>query len=246
MAAAIREQVDARLAEAKQNWQLELEGERKRYIAEIERLKRVGPPAAPEDKKEEARRAVLKKLGKLPAGSAKSAEQWEREFEETRIQWDVEREELKAKVQRLEMEMRRAQEAIRGEVYQDLHALYEPKLVETNRERERLEQDIQSVTSELAMERQRLTARIKALEEAIPEAQEAARKQALAELHSEFDLKIEESSRLRARLERKYQDVLEELESERRRAKKSMAALEEKVKEANERAYKAVKGFGRL
>jgi class 3 adenylate cyclase len=243
MAAAIREQVDARLAEAKQHWQLEWEGERKRYIAEIERLKR---PAAAEKKREAARRAVLERLGRLPAGSAKTAEQWEREFEETKIHWDTEREELKARVQKLEMELQRSHDAIRGEIYQDLHAQYEPQLVEANRERERLELDIQSVTSELAMERQRLNARIKTLQEAIPEAQEAARKQALAELHSEFDLKIEENSRLRARLERKYQDVLEELESERRRAKKNVAALEEKVKEANERAYKAVKGFGRL
>jgi class 3 adenylate cyclase len=246
MAATIREQVDARLAEAKQHWQLEWEGERKRYAAEIERLKRVGPPAVTEDKKEAARRAVLEKLGKLPAGSAKTAEQWEREFEETRIQWDMERAELKVRVQKLEMELQQSQDAIRSEIYQDLHAQYEPKLVEANRERERLELDIQSVTSELAMERQRLNARIKTLEEAIPEAQEAARKQALAELHSEVDLKIEENSRLRARLERKYQDVLEELESERRRAKKNVAALEEKVKEANERAFKAAKGSGRL
>jgi DNA repair exonuclease SbcCD ATPase subunit len=108
-----------------------------------------------------------------------------------------------------------------------------------------MEQDIQSVTSELAMERQRLNARIKNLEEALPEAQEAARKQALAELQSQFDLKIEEGTRLRSRLERKYQDAVEELESERRRAKKAVAALEEKVKEANERAFKALKSSGR-
>jgi class 3 adenylate cyclase len=247
-AVAIREQVDARVAEAKQHWQLEWEGERKRLVAEVERLKKAGSPAAAEEKKEAARRAVLERLGRLPAGSSgslKTAEQWEREFEDAKINWETEREQLKLQVQKMEMELQRTQDSLRSEIYQEIRGQYEPKLLDANRERERLEQDIQSVTSELAMERQRLNARIKTLEEALPEAQEAARKQTLAELKSQFELKAEESNRLRSRLERKYQDVLEELESERRRSKKSVAALEEKVKEANEKAYKAMRSSGR-
>jgi class 3 adenylate cyclase len=128
MAVAIREQVDARVAEAKQNWQLEWEGERKRYVAEIERLKKSGSPAAAEEKKEAARRAVLERLGRLPPGSsgpaAKTAEQWEREFEDAKIQWDTEREQLKLKVQKLELELQRAQDTMRSEIYQDLRAQY--------------------------------------------------------------------------------------------------------------------------
>jgi hypothetical protein len=118
---------------------------------------------------------------------------------------------------------------------------YEPKLAEANRERRRLEQEVQTLTADLALERQRLNAHIEHLEQSIPEAQEAARKQALAELQSQFDVKVEEANRLRSRTERKHQDLMEELESERRRAKKQMTSLEEQLKEAKEAVYKAQK-----
>jgi predicted nuclease with TOPRIM domain len=86
-----------------------------------------------------------------------------------------------------------------------------------------------------------LKSRIEQLEKAIPEAQEAARKQVSAELRTQFDAKIEESERLRSRLERKHQDATEEREAETRRLKKQIAALEEQLKEAREAAYKAQK-----
>ncbi len=249
MAAALREQVDARVGEAKQEWMLQWESDRKRLTAEIERLKKAGSPGAADEKREAARRALLEKLGKLPAGSAgpaaKTADQWEREFQDAKIQWETLKEQLALKIQKLEMELQRAQDTMRSEVFQEMRMQYEPKLAEANRQRTRLEQDIQTLASDLATERQRLNARIEQLEQAVPEAQEAARKQALAELQGQFDLKIEESNRLRSRMERKHQDAAEEWEAGRRRMKKQIASLEEQLKEAKEAAYKAQKASSR-
>jgi class 3 adenylate cyclase len=244
MAMAVREQVEARVSEAKQEWQLQWEGERKRLNAEIERLKKMGNIA--DEKKEAARRAVLEKLGKLPAGSsgpaAKTADQWQREFENAKIEWETEREQLNLKIRKLELETHRASDTMRSEIFQEMRGQYEPRLAEANRERNRLEQEIQGLTSELATERQTLNARIEQLEQAIPEAQESARRQVSAELQSQFDDKIEEGNRLRSRQERKQQDEAEEWEAERRRTKKRIAALEEELKEAKEIAYKLTKG----
>ena len=242
---AVNERLEAKLAEAKQEWQLQWDGERKRFTAEIERLKK--SPGVTDEKKEAARRAVLEKLGKRPAGSgsagpaAKTADQWEREFQDAKIGWDNERDQLNLKIKRLEMELQRVQDAMRGEMFEEMRAQYEPKLVDAGHERQRLEQEIQSLTNDLAMDRSRLNARIKQLEEALPEAQEAARKQALAELQSQFDAKLEEANRLRSRQERKSQDAAGEAEAEMRKAKKRIASLEEQLKEAKEAAYKAQK-----
>jgi class 3 adenylate cyclase len=245
LAVAVNEKVEARLAEAKQEWQLQWEGERRRFNAEIERLKKAASPSALDEKREAARRAVLQRLGKLPAGSAgpatKSADQWQKEFEDAKIAWNTEREQLNLKIRKLEMELQRAQDAMRSEIFQEMRSQYEPKLAEANSERQRLEQEVQSLSSDLATDRTRLNARIQQLEKAIPEAQEAARKQTLAEMQAQFEVKLEEANRLRSRLERKHQDVTEEWEAERRRTSKQIQALEEQLKEAKEAAYKAQK-----
>jgi chromosome segregation ATPase len=187
-------------------------------------------------------------LGKLPTGSpsvAKSADQWAREFEEARSKWEAERDDFKLKVKQLELELARASESMRGEVLDEVRAQYESKINDVNRERQRLEQEIQSLASELASERQRLTARVQGLEEILPQAQEAARKQGLAELQSEFELKIEQANRQRARLERHHQELAEEWDAEKRRTAKEIAELKEQLKEAKEATYKAMKTGGR-
>src|SRR5437879_9426191 len=96
-----------------------------------------------------------------------------------------------------------------------------------------------------ASEKERLTARITQLEHALPEAQEAVRKQVMAEFQSQYETKTEEANRLRSRLERRHQDAADEWEAERRRTKKQITALEEELKEAKESAYKAQKATGR-
>jgi class 3 adenylate cyclase len=243
VAMVVREQVEMRLAEAKQDWQLQWEGERKRLNAEMDRLRRAG--SGIDDKKEAARRALLEKLGKMPASpggpAKKTAGQWESESEMAKIQWDTEREQLKLKIKKLETDIHRAEDVIRTEIYQELRAQFEPQIAQSNRERQRLEQEIQTLTRELASERQRLNFRIEQMVQAIPQAQEAGRKQAAAELRNDLEEKLEEATRLRARFERKHQDALEELEEEKRRAKKEIAALVEQLKEAKATAFKAAR-----
>ena len=246
---AVNEKVETRVAEAKQEWLLQWEAERRRLNAEIERLRKSASPSAKDEKKEAARRAVLEKLGKLPPGSAgpapKTLDQWQKEFEDAKIGWETERESLSLRIKRLEMELQRSQDTVRGEIFQEMRAQYEPRIHEANRERQQLEQEIQSLTSDLASERRRLNSRIDVLEKAIPEAQEAARKQALAEAQNDLEVKIEEANRLRSRLERKHQDATEEWEAERRRLTKQIAALESQLKEAREAAFKAQKSGSR-
>ena len=246
---AVNEKVETRLAEAKQEWLLQWEAERRRLNAEIERLRKSASPSAKDEKKEATRRAVLEKLGKLPPGSAgpapKTLDQWQKEFEDAKIGWETERESLSLRIKRLEMELQRSQDTVRAEIFQEMRAQYEPRIHEANRERQQLEQEIQSLTSDLASERRRLNSRIDVLEKAIPEAQEAARKQALAEAQNDLDVKIEEANRLRSRLERKHQDATEEWEAERRRLTKQIAALEGQLKEAREAAFKAQKSGSR-
>ena len=246
LAMAVNEKLEARLAEAKQEWQLQWEGERKRFTAEIERLRKA--PSAVFEKREAARRAVLEKLGKLPPGSAgpaapfeKAGNQLQREFEDAKIGWENERNQLNLKIKKLELERQRTQDTIRSEVFQEMRAQYEPQLAALKSERQRFEQEIQSLTNDLATERERLNARIAQLEREIPEAQEVARKQTLAELQSQFDTKVEEANRIRSRMERKQQDAAEEWEAELRRAKKQIASLEEQLREAKEAAYRAQK-----
>jgi class 3 adenylate cyclase len=244
VAASLREQVEARVTEAKQDWQLQWDSERKRFMAEIDRLKKSA--GAGDQKKEAARRAVLQKLGKLPSEETpkegKTADQWESEFTDARIQWETEREQLNLKLRKLETELVRTHDSIRSDVFHELGAQYDAKLQEAERDRQQLELEIQSLTSELASERLRLTARIEQLQAAIPVAQESARKQTIAELKSEYEMKAEEANRSRSRIERKQQDLVEEFESEKRALKKQIAALEEQLREAKEAAYKAQKG----
>jgi len=246
---AVNEKVEIRLAEAKQEWQLQWEGERRRLNAEIDRLRRGGSSSVTDGKKEAARRAVLEKLGKLPPGSAgprsKTADQWQQEFEDAKIAWETERESLNLRIKRLEAELHRSQDSVRAEVFQEMRAQYEPRIQEANRERKQLEQEIQSLTNDLASERKRLNSRIEVLEKAIPDAQEAARKQALAGAQNDLDTKVEEANRLRSRLERKHQDATEEWDAERRRLTKQIAALEGQLKEAREAAFKAQKSWSR-
>jgi class 3 adenylate cyclase len=243
MAMKINEQVDARLTNAKQEWQLEWTAEKKRLLVEIERLKKTGGDS--DVHKEAARRAVLQKLGKLPSSSqapaGKAADQWEREFQDAKIQWEKERDQLTVRIRTLEMDLQLARDS--GH-YEQLRAEYEVKLVESNRDRQRLEEEIQTLTSGLATERDRLSARLKSLEDSIPEAQEAARKQAVAELQGQFAVRLEEVNRVRSRMERKHQVTVEELQDELREAKKQISALEVQLKEARLNPYRAKKPGG--
>jgi class 3 adenylate cyclase len=247
MAMAIREQVEARVAEAKQDWLLQWEGERKRLTTEIERLKRGSSYL--DERKEAARRAVLEKMGKLPRGSSstgvKGADYWEKQYSDAKITWETEREQLNLKLHKLEREVQNSKDNVRSEIFQELRGQYEPKLIEANQARARLQQEIDMLRAELNDERRRLSSRIRQLEQALPEAQAAVRKQVAAELQAQFDLKVDEANRVRSRLERKHQDTADEWEAESRRTRKQLAELQEQLREAKEAAFRAQRASGR-
>jgi hypothetical protein len=239
---AVREQVDIRLKAARQEWEIEVDGERRRMTAELERLRKA---TSADEKKEAARRAVLQKLGKLPAGDGpaqKTAEQWAREFEDARIAWETEKQHLRLRVEQLEKETTRGRDEIRNEAFRELSLQYEPKLAASEDARQRLQSELTSVSSELEEEHRRLTARIEHLEEAVAQAAEAARLQATAEVTQEWEARIEELERQHARSERRMRDSEEEMESEVRRSRKNVARLEAQLKEARETAYRAQRG----
>jgi class 3 adenylate cyclase len=241
LALAVREQVEVRLKDAKKDWELQWDGERRRLQSEIEYLKKVGNT---DDQREAARRAVLQKLGKAPTARAvKSAEEWQRDFDAERSKFDTERDDLRNKVQQLERQVRHNRDEIRQEVYSEMRAQYEPKLEAYEHERKRLRDDLESVSVQLAQERQRLSTRIEQLENSIPDAQEAVRKQMGAELQADFESRIEEANRMRLRTERRAQDAAEEAEAALRRASREIARLQEELKEAKEVAFRAQRGI---
>ena len=238
LALAVREQVDVRLQEAKREWELQWEVERRRMAAEVERLKK---SSGVNEKKDAARRALLEKLGKTQGGAgsaSRTADQIAKEFQDAKIQWDIERDQLSVRIKRLELDIQHVKDEVRNEAYQELRGQYEPKLAETSRERQRFELELQSLTAEISAERTRAAERIAQLEETIPQAQEAARKQVTAELRAEFDGKIEEINRLKLRSERRLQEDSEEADAERRRLRKLIIQLEDQLKEAREAAGK--------
>jgi hypothetical protein len=245
MGILVREQVEARLARAKKEWEQEWRGERRRLNAEIERLKKTSGMS--EERRKEARLAVLEKLGKLPPGSAlRTPDQLRREYEQSRRQWDSERDQLLLQIKHLENEVAGEKESMRSEILQELQAQFEPKFAEVIHDRRRLTFEVQIVSAELHDERERLSARIAELERAVMEAEGAARAQSTAEIRSQFEPKLDEAKRLRTRAERKLQDTTEELEDERRRAKRQIVQLEEQVKEAKEAAFKATRNLPKL
>jgi len=240
LALAVREQVESRLKDARKDWEAQWESERRRLMSEVEYLKKVGNT---DDQKDAARRAMLQKLGKFPSTRAmKSGEEWQRDFDAERVKFDSERDDLRLKVQQLERQVRHNRDEIRQEVFQELRGQYEPKLQAYEHERKRLRDELEAVKVQLTQERQRLTMRIEHLELALPDAQEAVRKQVTAELYGDYENRIEEANRMKIRIERRAQDAAEEAEATIRRANKEIARLQEELKEAREVAFRAQRG----
>ncbi len=243
LALAVREQVEARVREAKQDWNLEWEGERRRLKAEIERLKKAGNV---NEKRDAARRALLQKLGKIPqepgAKAAKTADQWQAEFHDAKVEWESQRDQLKLRLERIERAAQQDKDEIRNAIFEEFRLQYQPKLAVYEQENKRLQGELENVNGQLEEDRRRLAARIEQLEQAIPEAQAAVRRQVTAELKDDFDSKVEELNRLKGRNERRLQDNIEELDESLRRAKKQIVQLEAQLQEAKEAAFRAQRG----
>jgi len=240
-ALAVREKVESRLTTAKQDWEMQWEAERRRFHAEIDRLKKAaGLTDSPQ--KAAAKRALLEKLGKLPAGSsgpANSVASLERDFEEAKLAWDTERQQLLIRATKAERDLQHSIEDIRGQIADEMRAQYDPQLAAATRERERMSHEMALIMAQLNEERQRSSVRIDLLEKAVPAAKEAVKRQLTAQLQAEFDRQLEEVNRLKTRGERRYQDESEEWEEERRRTRKQIAKLEEELKEVREAASKS-------
>jgi class 3 adenylate cyclase len=242
-ALAVREQVDARIKEARKDWEFQWEGERKRLTTEIERLKKAGNI---DEDKEEKRRAILQKLGKLPAESGmKSTGDIHKEFAAAKAQWESERDDLKLRVQQLERQLQQDKDAIRQDVFHELSSQYEPRIEAYEYERRRLREDLEAANAQFADERQRFNARIEQLERSIPEAQEAVRVQMIAELEADFESKMDEVNRAKLRNERRAQDAADEAEATLRRSSKEIARLQDELKEARDAVFRAQRG-GRM
>jgi len=232
-ALALREKIDARLQSARQDWEMQWEGERRRYLAEIERLKKsVGVSEDP--RKDAARRALLEKLGKAPGADVKGAADWEREFDAARIKWDEERDQLTLRARKAERDLQQSMEDLRSEIHMELRAQYDPQVVTAKREIDRLSNELAAAREQAKEEAQRFTLRIETLEKSIPVAQDSARKQAAAEMKLEIERQTEELNRIRTRNERRFKDESEEWETERRRMRNQIAKLEDELKDARE------------
>jgi hypothetical protein len=232
-ALALREKIETRLQSARQDWEMQWEGERRRYVAEIERLKKsVGVSEDP--RKDAAKRALLEKLGKAPGPETKSAADWEKEFDSAKIKWDEERDQLMLRARKAERELQQSMEDIRSEVHLEVRAQYDPQVSTAKREIQRLSQELATAQEQIKEQGKRYTARIEALEKSIPAAQDSARKQAAAEMKVEVERQTEELNRIRARNERRFKDESEEWESERRRMRNQIAKLEDELRDARE------------
>ncbi|HLQ79008.1 MAG TPA: adenylate/guanylate cyclase domain-containing protein [Terriglobia bacterium] len=243
IALAVNEKIELRLKGARQDWEIQWEGERRRLLEEVERLKKLSASVDP-SKKDAARRALLERLGKLPPGTTtevvgKTAVEWEREFHTEKTNWDIERDQLMVRVHKAERELQNSREDIRTEILQEMRTQYEPQLLVASRELQRMNQEVEKLTAQLTDERQRNATRIELLEQAIPSAKDAAKKQVIAELQAEYESQIEELKRLKTRADRRYQDDSEEWEAERRRLRKQTAKLEEDLKEIRESSYRS-------
>lgn len=235
LAVAVRQQVDAKLSEVTKELELQWGIERRRLSAEIERLSQDRDAV---EKKEAVRRSVLEKLGKLPAKAretdAKPTDEWERKLANAQLEWEVERQHLNQELQRLERDLQSQKDDLRNETVAEVRGQYEIQLA-AQRESSRCD-ELEAQNAQSNDERQLLLRRIAQLEHAIPEAQEATRKQVTAQLNADLEAKVAEMDRFRARGDRRLNALTEEWEGERRGLRRQVAQLEDQLSEARDAA----------
>ena len=227
----LREQVQIRLQQAKQEWQAQWESERKRLQDQIENVKKAGP----KDPMAEARRLMMERLKAKQEGRKPDDGP---DFKAQKEQAEQERDQLRVQVANLEKEVQRTREAARQEASDEIRVRYDQKAEATNRLRTQMEHEIRNLSDELAAAKQSAANRVEHLEESIKEAEEAARRQGASEVRSELDSKIDESARANVRLERRNQESREEWDQERARLDKEIKELESHVQQARDMAFK--------
>ncbi len=228
----VREQVQTRLAEAKKEWQAQWDAERKRLAEQVDKAKSAGP----QDPMAEARRMMMERLKAKQEG--REPGQGGEDLKAVSEKLERERDELISRIELMEKEAARVADELRKEVHNELRHNYDQKMEQATRTRSQLEQEVRTLTEELAGEKQSAASRIKHLEEAIPAAEEAARTQAIAESRAEHETKREEADRDASRLERRHRGAVEEWNLERGRLEKQVKELESNIKQAREMAFK--------
>ena len=231
-ATQVREQVQARVAQAKQEWQAQWDAERKRLTDEIERAQSIGP----KDPRAEARRLMMERIKAKQEGHSPSDP--DEGLKAVNEGLERERGELEARVKNLEKQAQETEQDVRREVYNELRHSHDQKMEQAERARSQLEQEIRTLSEELAGEKQSSASRIRHLEEAIPAAEEAARVQTAAEVQSEYDSKLEEADRASARVERRSREAVEEWNLDRDRLEKQIKELESHLRQARDMAFK--------
>ncbi len=232
-ATQIREQVQARLDQARKEWQAKWEVERKRLEDEIEQAQTAGQP---KDPMAEARRLMMERMKAKQEGREPGTPG--AELAAAKEKAEKERDELRARVAGLEKEIQNTEEIVRREVYNDLRHKYDQKIEAAERIKNQLQDEVLSLSEQLEGERESLSARIKQLEEDVSEAENAARIQASAEVRSDYESKLDDAERMCSRLERRQQEAVEEWDLERSRLEKQVKTLEAGVQEAREMAFK--------
>ena len=231
-ATEVREQVQARLEEAKKDWQEQWDVERRRLEEQISKAKDSGP----KDPMAEARRMMMERMKAKQEGRAPG--QPGAELAQAKEKAEKERDELASRVSQLEKEVLRTEENARREAYNELRHRYDQKAEQTDRIKSQLEQEIRAITEELTDQKESSAARIHQLERAVGEAEDAIRVQTRAELRSEYDGKLDEADRGRTRLERRHREAGEEWALEKRGLEKQLKSLEENAREARDMAFK--------
>lgn len=229
MAAEVQRQVEERLERGRRQWEIQWAGERERMTREIAQLQKAGK----HDPLAEARRQVQERLrarqeGGGEAGSTTGGS------EEIRIERDA----LTKRVEQLEAEAQNLEEATRRELSRDLRRRFEERSEQASRIQGQLEHEVETLRSELAAQKASITTRLGELEASIPEAQEAARTQAIVELEGEFQEKLDEAERARAAMERRLRDDSEEWDFERSKLMGRLDDMEMRLEEARDMAFR--------
>ncbi len=230
----VREQVQSRLAVAKKEWQAQWDAERKRLTEGIAKAKTAGP----QDPMAEARRLMMERIKAKQEGKESGQGGEDKASIASKEKLERERDELRSRIQLMEKETERAEADLRAEVSNQFRHTFDQKMEQATHTRTQLEQELRTLTEELAGEKQAAASRIQHLEEAIPVAEEAAKVQAIAEARADFEAKLEEADRVASRLQRQNRETVEEWNLERAQLEKQVKELESNVKQAREMAFK--------
>lgn len=229
MAAEVQRQVEERLERARRQSDMQWAGERERMTRDLAQAQKTGK----HDALAEARRQVQERL-RARQGNEGKGDSTTAASGEIRIERDA----LKKRVGQLEAEAQDLAETTRREISRDLRRRFEERSEQAARVQGQLEHEVETLRRELAAQKESWTTRLSQLEASIPEAQEAARTQAIVEVEGEYQEKLDEAERARAAMERRLRDDSEEWDFERSKLMGRLDDMEMRLEEARDLAFR--------